>query len=120
MRTFNIQHSTLNTQLQNTRAFIGRSVLNVRCWMLVLFLATALPLRADEPAAIAAAAPVERTLDQAELTLLLTQTLQKEYVKDRGELELRVTQPWTAKKISDEPLTVKIIEMPTIGVTPSF
>jgi flagella basal body P-ring formation protein FlgA len=87
---------------------------------LFLFLA-ALPLRADEPAAAPApAAPAERTLDQAELTLLLTQTLQKEYVKDRGELELRLTQPWTAKKISDEPLTLKIVEMPTIGVTPSF
>jgi flagella basal body P-ring formation protein FlgA len=86
-----------------------------------LFLSlAALPLRADEPAAPAPAAPAERTLDQAELTLLLTQTLQKEYVKDRGELELRLTQPWTAKKISDEPLTLKIVEMPTIGVTPSF
>jgi len=54
------------------------------------------------------------------LTLLLTQTLQDTYVKDRGELELRITQPWTSRKISDEPLTVKITEVPTIGVSPSF
>jgi flagella basal body P-ring formation protein FlgA len=90
--------------------------------MFLLLLLAALPLRADETAVAQApaAAPTQRTLDQAELTLLLTQTLQKEYVKDRGELELRITQSWTTKKISDEPLTVKIIEMPTIGVTSSF
>jgi len=51
---------------------------------------------------------------------LLTQTLQQDYVKDRGELELKLTQPWKDKKISDEPLTVKIIEMPTMGVVTSF
>ena len=90
--------------------------------MFLLLLIAALPLRAAEPAAAPApaAAPVTRTLDQAELTLLLTQTLQQDYVKDRGELELRITQAWAARKISDEPLTVKILEMPTIGVTSSF
>jgi len=84
--------------------------------MFALLLLAALPLRADE----ATNAPTERTLEQAELTTMLTQVLQQDYVKERGELELRLTQPWTAKKISDEPLTVKIIDMPTIGVTPSF
>jgi flagella basal body P-ring formation protein FlgA len=98
-------------------------MLDVGCWMFALLLLAALPLHADDatnaPAPVAAA-PVERTLEQAELTTMLTQVLQQEYVKDRGELELRLTQPWTAKKISDEPLTVKIIDMPTIGVTSSF
>ncbi len=122
MRTFNIQHSTLNIQLRNSRAFIGRSMLNVGCSMLVLLSIAALPLRAEDatnspPPAVV---PAERMLDQAELTLMLTETLQRDYVKDRGELELRITQPWTARKISDEPITVKILEMPTIGVTPSF
>jgi len=91
--------------------------------MLVFLFLAALPLRAEQATnapAPATAPVVERTLDQAELTLMLTQTLQQDYVKDRGELELRLTQPWTAKKISDEPLTVKILDMPTIGVTPSF
>jgi flagella basal body P-ring formation protein FlgA len=90
--------------------------------MFVFFFLAALPLRADEAtnAPAPAVVPAERMLDQAELTLMLTETLQRDYVKDRGELELRITQPWTARKISDEPLTVKILEMPTIGVTPSF
>jgi flagella basal body P-ring formation protein FlgA len=90
--------------------------------MFASLLLAALPLRAEEAtnSPAPAAAPVERMLDQPELTMMLTQTLQKDYVKDHGELELRLTQPWTAKKISDEPLTVKILEMPTIGVTSSF
>jgi len=66
------------------------------------------PAAAPAPAE-PAPAPAERMLDQAEVTMLLTQTLQKEYVKDRGELELKLTQPWKDKKVSDEPITVKII-----------
>ena len=109
IRTTNIQHPTSNIQMRDRRT--------IGCWLLLtMFFLAALPLRAEEPAA----APVTRTLDQAELTLLLTQTLQQDYVKDRGELELRITQPWTARKISSEPLTVKTIEIPTIGVTSSF
>src|SRR6185312_9549307 len=116
MRTSNIQHPTPNTQVSGTRTSIGCSMLDVGCWMFAILLLAALPLRAGE----ATNAPTERTLEQAELTTMLTQVLQQDYVKERGELELHLTQPWTAKKISDEPLTVKIIDMPTIGVTPSF
>ena len=36
-----------------------------------------------------------RPLDEAELTALLTAALQREYVKDLGELELRLSSPWT-------------------------
>lgn len=93
-----------------------------------------LPLSAEEPSAAPApnaapaivttpapvAAPTTRTIDQAEVTALLTEVLQKDYVKERGELELKVTQPWVAKKISDEPVEVKILEMPTMGVVASF
>jgi flagella basal body P-ring formation protein FlgA len=79
----------------------------------------ALPLRAAD-STNAPAPAAERTLDQSELTMLLTQTLQQDYVKDRGELELKLTQPWKDKKISDEPVTVKVTEMPTLGVVPSF
>lgn len=98
-------------------------VFRVPCSVFLFLSLAALPLRAENATnapAPTASAPVERTLEQAELTTMLTQVLQQEYVKDRGELELRLTQPWAAKKISDEPLTVKIIDMPTIGVTPSF
>ena len=61
-----------------------------------------------------------RTLNEAGLVTLLTTSLQQDYVKDRGELELNLTQPWDATVIPDEPLTVKVLELPTEGVTRSF
>jgi hypothetical protein len=116
MRTLNVEHRTLNAERQT----VMYCVLRVACCVLL----AALPLRAEQatnaPIPAPKAAAAERTLDQSELTMLLTQTLQQEYVKDRGELELKITQPWKDKKISDEPLTVKITEMPTMGVVSSF
>ncbi|HEY1790561.1 MAG TPA: flagellar basal body P-ring formation chaperone FlgA [Verrucomicrobiae bacterium] len=61
-----------------------------------------------------------RTLNEASLITLLTESLQKNYVKDRGDLELNLTQPWDATVVPDEPLTVKVLELPTEGVTRSF
>ena len=60
------------------------------------------------------------TLTEMEALDLLTATLQKNYVKDKGDLELNFTQPWDAPTVPDEPLTVKIVELPTAGVTPAF
>lgn len=78
-------------------------------------------LHADEPATVVqASAPHTRTLTEADTLALLTTALQKNYVKDKGELEITFTQPWTAPVLPDEPLTVKILELPTVGVTPSF
>jgi len=57
---------------------------------------------------------------EAALLALLTATLQRDCVKDRGELELSLTQPWSAPVVPDEPLTLKILEQPTTGVTPAF
>lgn len=54
------------------------------------------------------------------LLALLTATLQKDCVKDKGELELTLKQPWAAPVVPDEPLALKILELPTAGVTPSF
>jgi flagella basal body P-ring formation protein FlgA len=51
---------------------------------------------------------------------MLTSALQQDYVKDKGDLEIRITQPWATRNISNEPITVKILEMPTMGVTSSF
>ena len=61
-----------------------------------------------------------RTLNEANLVALLTTSLQQDYVKDRGELEINLTQPWDAAVVPDEPLTVKVLELPTEGVTRSF
>ncbi len=60
------------------------------------------------------------TLTEADATTLLTSTLQQDYVKDRGQLELTFTEHWDAPVVPDEPLTVKILELPTAGVTRSF
>lgn len=62
----------------------------------------------------------DHALTEAAALALLTSTLQKNYVKDKGELELNFTQPWTAPTVPDEPLTVRVLELPTAGVTRSF
>ena len=61
-----------------------------------------------------------RALTEADLLTLLTDTLQRDCVKDKGELELRPTRPWTEVNLPDEPLTLKILEQPTAGVTAAF
>lgn len=66
-----------------------------------------------------APAPANRALEEAEIVTLLTDALQRDYVKSRGELELRLTRPWTARPVPDAPLTVKILELPNAGVTAS-
>jgi len=83
-------------------------------------------LEAGEPAPAAiAASPASvvqstRTLTETDVLALLTATLQRDYVKDKGTLELAFTQPWTAITVPDGPLSVKILELPTAGVTSSF
>ncbi len=61
-----------------------------------------------------------RTLNEADVMTLLTASLQRDYVKDRGRLELDFTEPWEAPVVPEEPLTVKILEAPTAGVAPLF
>lgn len=69
---------------------------------------------------VAVATPVPpRRLEEAEIVSLLTDTLQRDTVKTRGELELRFTRPWVARTIPDAPLTLKVIELPNLGVTAS-
>jgi flagella basal body P-ring formation protein FlgA len=41
-------------------------------------------------------------------------------VKERGELELRFNRPWNSLVVPDEALTLKIVELPSSGVSPSF
>jgi len=61
-----------------------------------------------------------RPLTETELRELLTATLQGQVVKDRGELELRFSRPWVAIAVPDEPLELKILDLPASGVTPNF
>lgn len=61
-----------------------------------------------------------RTLTESEIKELLVASLQQNYVKDRGELELRFSRPVSASSVVDEPLTVKLLELPSAGVTANF
>ena len=61
-----------------------------------------------------------RSLTESEIKELLTRELQQNHVKDRGELELRFSRPFQTVIISDEPLTVKLLELPSAGVTANF
>ena len=61
-----------------------------------------------------------RTLGESDILGLLTATLQHDYIKDKGQLELRLSQPWTPLVLPDEPLTLDITDLPTAGVLPGF
>lgn len=61
-----------------------------------------------------------RALDEVEVRELVRQTLQRDLVKDRGELELRLLRPWASVQIPDEPLTLRVVDLPATGVGPNF
>ena len=61
-----------------------------------------------------------RALTESEIKELLVASLQQNYVKERGELELRFSRPVPATIVIDEPLTVKLLDLPTAGVTANF
>jgi len=61
-----------------------------------------------------------RALNERELRELLSATLQKDFVKDKGDLELRLTRPWASVLVPDETLVLKVIDLPTTGVSAHF
>jgi flagella basal body P-ring formation protein FlgA len=123
--TGNRQRPTANQWWWRNVGNLGRWALQVGCGM---FLCLAVgpgggfipELSAGEPAATQTPVPKLRAFTESDLLTLLTATLQRDYVKDRGELELICKQPWPEPRLPDAPLTVKILELPTAGVTPSF
>ena len=58
-----------------------------------------------------------RVLADKEVLQRLTQLLQKQFVKEQGELELHLTQPVAAINVPDESLAIKISDLPTAGVS---
>jgi len=106
----------------------SRTVRGVCCFFLWACLSGGLAvcLSAGElPAAPSAAlqppgARPPRVFGEPDLLALLTTTLQRDYVKDRGDLEVVLTQPWPAVTLPDEPLTMKFLELPAAGIAPSF
>jgi flagella basal body P-ring formation protein FlgA len=61
-----------------------------------------------------------RTLGETELKELLTAQLQRDHVGDKGELELRFTRSWPTLSVPDEPLSMKILDLPATGISPNF
>jgi flagella basal body P-ring formation protein FlgA len=61
-----------------------------------------------------------RQFTASDLVQLLTATLQRDYVQDRGDLELRLAQSWTPIRVPDEPLTLTVPELPAAGISSAF
>jgi flagella basal body P-ring formation protein FlgA len=72
------------------------------------------------PASSRPAPVAKRNLAESELKELLTAALQAEHVRDLGDLELTFTRPWKTVLVPDQPLTIRIVELPTVGVSPMF
>lgn len=79
---------------------------------------SAAPLHSGAPATNAA--PRERLLGQAELNMLLTAALQRQYVSGGGQLELRFMRSWTACKVPEGPLALNLLDMPNDGIRAYF
>ncbi len=61
-----------------------------------------------------------RLLNESELKDLLTIALQRDYVRDRGDLEVRFLRAWTAVRVPDEPVDLKIVDTPSSGLSANF
>ena len=57
-----------------------------------------------------------RKFDDAELLPLLTKALQDRCVRDRGELELKLSRPWSTVSVPDEPLSLRLVDVPASGL----
>ena len=108
-----------------------KSALTTRCFLVAILTTGGLVLKslagelsATLPSTNAAsdsvAAPRTRSLNEAELKDLLTATLQREHVRDRGELEVRLTRSWVPVTVPAGPLTMNILELPSAGVSLNF
>jgi len=61
-----------------------------------------------------------RPMDESEISQLLCAALQRDYVKDLGQLEIHFSQPWNTITVPDEPLTVTLTDVPATGVSRTF
>jgi len=59
-----------------------------------------------------------RMLGESDVKDLLTKALQETCVRTGGELELRLDRSWTPVSVPDEPLTVRLLNLPASGVSP--
>jgi flagellar basal body P-ring formation protein FlgA len=63
---------------------------------------------------------VPHVLGESELKDLITTALQRDYVRDLGDLDLTLGRPWTSVTVSNAPVMLKVVEVPTLGVSSSF
>jgi flagella basal body P-ring formation protein FlgA len=61
-----------------------------------------------------------RPLTESDLRELAASELTRQYLRDRGELEIRFTRGWAAITVPDEPLKLQILDLPSGGIAPSF
>lgn len=61
-----------------------------------------------------------RNFEEMELLQMLAEVLQREVVKTRGELELRLGRPWATIRVPDEAFVLKLQEVPANGLNPSM
>ena len=61
-----------------------------------------------------------RPLEETEIKQLLTAVLQRDQVRDKGELELRLMRPWTTVAIPDETVVLNILDFPATGIVPNL
>lgn len=61
-----------------------------------------------------------RTMDETEIRQMLTATLQTEQVRERGELEIRFVRPFAPVLVPDEPVTLRVIDLPNTGISGNF
>jgi flagella basal body P-ring formation protein FlgA len=59
-------------------------------------------------------------LTDSEFTQLLIDTLQREQIKNLGQLELQLTHPLPPALVPDEGVALKVTELPSAGVGPNF
>lgn len=91
----------------------------------LLFWAGSFILRssADEPsrpAAFTVTNAATRKLGSVELAKLLAEAIQAERIKGAGEVELSLARPWQAIDVPNQPLTLRILEMPTAALSSQF
>ena len=61
-----------------------------------------------------------RPLNEAEVIERVTAQLQKDVVRERGDLELHLARPWVPVTIADETFTVKLSDLPPSGLRESM
>lgn len=57
-----------------------------------------------------------RQFADSDLMDMLTATLQRDLVKDRGELEMHLIRPWTSVAVPDESIEMKVSGLPGNGI----